>query len=110
MRKFFWRNPVVETSFLKFSQPAAGAKNFGENTVAELSFPDEKKDCRWNKFWLEFNFSSKNDKKKSLHWKLPDSAPEFREKKKIEQPIFLFSTWFLKKTKFFIRKCFCNKK
>ena len=41
-KQFRW-NPVVETSFLKFSQPAAGEKKFGEDTVAEPSFPDQKK-------------------------------------------------------------------
>ena len=43
MRKFFRGNPVVETCYLKFSQPAADEKIFGENTVADPSFPDEKK-------------------------------------------------------------------
>ena len=36
----------------------------------------KQKDCRWNEFWLEFNFSWKNEKKKTIG--LPD-------KKKIEK-------------------------
>ena len=43
------------------------ANNFSEK-VQSLSrvFLTIKKDCRWNEFWLEFNFSSKNEKKKTM--------------------------------------------
>ena len=65
-KRKFWGNPVVEISFLKFSQPAAGENFFGKNTIAEPSFPDEKKkklaetSFDWN---LIFPQKTKNQKK-----------------------------------------------
>ncbi len=58
------KNYVVETGFLKFSQPAVGETVVGQNTVAEPSFLDNKKRLSLKRFLLKFNFSSKNGKKK----------------------------------------------
>ena len=67
MRKLFLvkYSTVVETSFFKFSQPVAVAKHFGANTVAEPSFPDEKKKTvtetsfDWNLIFLRKNENKK---------------------------------------------------
>ena len=60
---------MVETSFLKFSQQAAGEKNFGKNTVAEPSFPDEKKKTvAETSFDWNLIFPRKTKKKKTISW------------------------------------------
>ena len=58
------KNTVAVTSFLKFSQPAAGEKNFGENTVAETNFRDEERKRSLRQKNGKFNFFLKNKKKK----------------------------------------------
>ena len=63
-KNFSGKNTVAETSFLKFSQPAAGEKYFGKNTVAETSFPDEERKLSLRQKNWKFNFFLKNEKKK----------------------------------------------
>ena len=59
---------VSPTSFLKFSQPAAGEKNFGKNTVAEPSFwffwRKKKKTVTETSFDWNLIFPRKTKKKK----------------------------------------------
>ena len=58
---------LVKTSFLRFSQPAAGEKNFGENTVAEPSFRfswRKKKTVTETSFYWNLIFPRKTKKKK----------------------------------------------
>ena len=60
---------------LKISEPTAGENIFSEILSLRQDFsnlicpPQAKKNsgkyCRWNEFWLEFNFSSKNENKKN---------------------------------------------
>ena len=56
---------VAVTSFFKFSQPAAGKKQFGENTAAETSFRDEERKRSMRQKNWKFNFFLKNEKKKN---------------------------------------------
>ena len=51
-KTIFGKNTVAVTSFLKFSQPAAGDKKFEENTVFETSFRDEERKRSRQENWL----------------------------------------------------------
>ena len=65
-KKYFGENTVAVTSFLKFSQPAAGDKTFGENTVTETSFRDEEKKRSLRQKNWKFNCFLKNEKNKTI--------------------------------------------
>jgi hypothetical protein len=62
--KNFRENTVAVTSFLKFSQPAAGENKFGKNTVAETNFRDEERKRSLRQKNWKFNFFLKNERKK----------------------------------------------
>jgi hypothetical protein len=67
MQKHFRENPIVETCFFEFSQPAGDEKIFGGNTVTEPSFPDKKKTVAETSFDWNLIFSSKNEKTKKQY-------------------------------------------